>query len=34
MYRILGWIAVGGLGVGVVSLSLAWTIGGRDVAQR
>jgi hypothetical protein len=28
---ILGKIALGGIGVGVVSLSLAWTIGGREL---
>jgi len=28
---LLGKIALGGLGVGVVSLSLAWAIGGRDL---
>lgn len=31
MPRILGWIAVVGIGVGFASLSLAWTIGGRDL---
>jgi len=30
---ILGKIALGGIGVGVVSLSLAWTLGGRDLRQ-
>lgn len=30
MNRILGPIAVAGLGVGIVCLSLAWAIGGRD----
>lgn len=30
MNRILGRIAVAGLGVGIVCLSLAWAIGGRD----
>lgn len=34
MNRTLGWIAVIGLGVGVVSLALAWTLGGRDIRQR
>ena len=28
---ILGKIALGGIGVGVISLSLAWTIGGREL---
>jgi hypothetical protein len=31
MIRNLGWIAVGGLGIGIASLSLAYAIGGRDV---
>jgi hypothetical protein len=30
MHRTLGWIAAIGLIVGVVSLSLAWAVGGRD----
>lgn len=30
---ILGKIALGGIGVGVVSLALAWTIGGRELRQ-
>src|SRR5689334_3865309 len=29
--RLLGKIAVAGIGVGIVSLSLAWTIAGRDL---
>ena len=33
MSRTLGWIAVIGLGVGVISLSLTWTIGGRDLRR-
>lgn len=33
MNRTLGWIATVGLGVGVVSLALAWAIGGRDVKR-
>jgi len=33
MPRTLGWIAVVGLGIGVASLSLAWTIGGRDLRR-
>src|SRR5258707_3608850 len=33
MARTLGWIAVIGLGVGVVSMSLAWTLGGRDIKR-
>ncbi len=31
MIRNLGWIAIGGLGIGIASLSLAYAIGGRDV---
>jgi hypothetical protein len=31
MSRTLGWIAVFGLGVGVVSLTLAYALGGRDM---
>src|SRR4029077_1427967 len=31
MNRTLGLIAVSGLGIGVVCLSLAWAIGGRDL---
>jgi hypothetical protein len=30
---ILGKIALGGIGVGVVSLSLAWTLGGRELGH-
>src|SRR6476469_4377686 len=33
MPRTLGWIAAIGLGVGVVSLSLAYVTGGRDVGR-
>src|SRR6478672_8905244 len=33
MPRILGWIAAIGLGVGVVSLALAWSIGGSDLRR-
>jgi len=33
MNRTLGWIATVGLGVGVVSLALAWAIGGSDVKR-
>jgi hypothetical protein len=33
MNRTLGWIATVGLSVGVVSLALAWAIGGRDVRR-
>jgi hypothetical protein len=29
--RTLGWIAIGGLGIGVGSLSLAYALGGRDL---
>jgi len=29
--RTLGWIAIGGLGIGVASLSLAYALGGRDL---
>jgi hypothetical protein len=29
--RTLGWVAIGGLGIGVASLSLAYTLGGRDL---
>ena len=34
MNRTLGWIAVVGLSVGVVSLSLAWALGGREDLRR
>src|ERR1043165_9546293 len=30
MFRNLGWVAIGGLGLGIASLSLAYAIGGRD----
>src|SRR5712672_1597171 len=33
MARTLAWIAAIGLGVGVVSTSLAWAIGGRDLKR-
>jgi hypothetical protein len=33
MVRSLGWIAVGGLGVGVVFLSLAWATGGDAIGH-
>lgn len=33
MVRTLGWIAAGGLGVGVVFLSLAWATGGSDLRR-
>ena len=29
--RTLGWIAIGGLGIGFASLSLAYQLGGRDL---
>ena len=29
--RTLGWIAIGGLGIGIASLSLAYALGGRDL---
>jgi hypothetical protein len=29
--RTLGWVAIGGLGIGIASLSLAYTIGGRNL---
>src|SRR5262245_66593915 len=31
MIRNLGWIAIGGLGIGIASLSLAYAIGSRDI---
>lgn len=33
MRSTLGWIATIGLGVGIVSLALAWAIGGRDLKR-
>ena len=33
MNRTLGWIALVGLSVGVAALSLAWMLGGREVAR-
>ena len=29
--RTLGWIAIGGIGIGIASLSLAYALGGRDL---
>jgi len=29
--RTLGWIAIGGMGIGIASLSLAYALGGRDL---